>query len=76
MWADIKKLGIRCKGIYRGEPCNRRLFDGSPGFDVFSDNPKEQCIICPRCGATNLVSVKIFEEVIVKLVRLKELKKI
>jgi len=48
------------------------MFDGSPGFDIFSNSPKEQEIICPKCGALNLVSVKMFEEVIVKLVRLKE----
>lgn len=48
------------------------MFDGSPGFDIFSNNPKEQHIICPKCGAMNLVSVKMFEKIIVKLVRLKE----
>lgn len=37
-----------------------------------SDRPKEQEIICPKCGAKNLVSVKMFEEVIVKLISLKE----
>ena len=37
-----------------------------------SDRPKEQEIICPKCGAMNLVSIKMFEEVIVKLVRLKD----
>ena len=48
------------------------MFDGSPGFDIFSNNPKEQYVICPKCGAMNLVSVNMFEKVTVKLVRLKE----
>ena len=48
------------------------MFDGSPGFDIFSKKPKEQYVICPKCGALNLVSVKTFEKVIIKLVRLKE----
>ena len=47
------------------------MFDGSPGFDIFSNDPKEQDIICPKCGALNSVSVKMFEKVVVKLVRLK-----
>lgn len=48
------------------------MFDGSPGFEIMSDKPKEQYIICPKCGAMNLVSVKMFEKVTVKLVRLKD----
>jgi len=63
----MKLEKIRCKGTYRGEPCLRRLFDGSPGFDIFSNRPKEQVIICPRCGAKNLVSVNLLGKVIVRL---------
>ena len=48
------------------------MFDGSPGFDMFSNKPKEQYIVCPKCGAMNLVSVKMSEKITVKLVRLKE----
>jgi len=43
------------------------LFDGSPGFEIFSNSPKEQNIICPRCGAKNLISSDSSGKVIVRL---------
>ncbi len=63
---DYKEV-IRCKGTYRGEPCNRRLADGIPGFDIISNKAKIIEIKCPRCGATNLISSEMSEKVIVKL---------
>ncbi|MBA7557868.1 hypothetical protein ES705_50646 [subsurface metagenome] len=44
-------------------PCNRRLFYGLPGFDIFSDEPRVIEVKCPKCGAINL----IYEKVIVRL---------
>jgi len=60
-WSKIKKEQIRCKH------CNRRLFDGSPGWDIIKKRPKVIEIICPRCGAKNLVSIEMFEKVVVRL---------
>jgi len=60
-WSKIKKEQIRCKH------CNRRLFDGSPGWDIIENRPKEQEIICPRCGKKNLISINLFEKVIIRL---------
>lgn len=52
--------------MYRGEPCNRKLFIGSPGFDIKGE-PKIIKIKCPRCRTINLVSSEIKEEIIVKI---------
>ena len=57
----MKKEQIRCKH------CDRRLFDGSPGWDIISKNPKVLRIKCSKCGNINLVSTKLFEKVIVRL---------
>ena len=56
----IDKEQIRCK------KCGKRLFDGSPGWDIITGKAKEQNIICPRCGEMNTITVKIKEIVIVK----------
>ena len=66
-WYEIKKPEIRCKGIYKGRPCNRRLFDGLPGFDIISNKPKIIEIKCPKCGAMNIVNCEIEEKVIIRL---------
>ena len=58
---------IRCKGVYRGKPCNRKLFIGSVGFDLITGKSKVVEIICPRCKAKNLISSELFEKVIVRL---------
>jgi phage FluMu protein Com len=60
-----KKLEkVRCK------KCNRRLFDGSPGFDIVTGEPKIQNIKCPRCGALNIVTVELYERIKVKYLEL------
>jgi len=59
---------VRCKGILKnGRPCNRRLFDGSPGFDIITGEPKILYLKCPKCGAMNLISSEIFEKVVVRI---------
>jgi len=57
----IKKEQIRCK------KCGKRLFDGSPGWDILTGKAKEQDIICPRCGTMNTITVELEEKVIVRL---------
>ena len=57
----MKKIEVRC------EHCNRRLFDGSPGFDIINGEPKVIEIKCPKCGATNIINCEIEEKVIVRL---------
>lgn len=66
-WSKIEKIEVRCKGTYRGEPCNRKLVIGIPGFDVITGEAKIIEIKCPRCGATNLISSEMFERVVVRL---------
>jgi len=64
----MKKIEVRCKGILKdGRPCNRRLFDGSPGFDIIKKEPKIIIIKCPKCGAMNIVNCEIEERVVVKI---------
>jgi len=46
----INKEQIRCK------KCGKRLFDGSPGWDI-----------CPRCGTMNTITVELEEKVVVRL---------
>jgi hypothetical protein len=61
-------MEVRCKGILEdGRPCNRRLFDGSPGFDIITGEPKILRLKCPKCGAMNLISSEIFEKVVVRV---------
>jgi len=43
------------------------LFDGSPGFDIITGEPKILHLKCPKCGAMNLISSEIFEKVMVRL---------
>jgi len=52
---------IRCKN------CKRRLFDGSPGFDIIGNKPKIIEVKCPKCGAINIVNCEIEERVVVRL---------
>lgn len=58
----MKKEKIRCK------QCNRRLFDGSPGYDIIKNRPKKQIVKCPKCGNYNLITSAIEEKVIVRLI--------
>lgn len=57
----INKEQIRCKH------CGRRLFDGSPGWDILTGKAKEQNCICPRCGEMNIITCEIEEKVIVRV---------
>jgi len=62
----INKEQIRCK------KCGKRLFDGSPGWDLLTGKAKEQDIICPRCGEMNTITVELEERIVVKLIEAKE----
>ena len=64
---DKDKIEVRCKGIRKdGQPCNRKFFVGSPGFDIFG-KPKEIIVKCPKCGTYNIITCEIEEKVIVKI---------
>jgi phage FluMu protein Com len=57
---------IRCAGkLKNGEPCNRIIFDGSPGYDM-TGQPRSIVIKCPRCYSYNLITCHIEETVVVK----------
>jgi len=47
--------------------CGRRLYDGSPGWDILTGKTKEQECICPRCGEMNIITCEIKEKVIVRV---------
>jgi len=51
--------------------CNRRLFYGLPGFNIFSDEPRILYLKCPKCGSINIIYSEVKGEVVV---RLKEMK--
>ena len=57
---------VRCK------KCGKRLFDGSPGWDIVNGKPKTLYIICPRCGKMNTITCEMKELTIVKLIEEKE----
>lgn len=63
---NTDKIKIRCTGTYKGRPCNKCFFVGSPGFDVFG-KPKIQIIKCPRCKNYFTITCKIEEKVIVRV---------
>jgi len=61
-------MEVRCKGILKdGRACNRRLFDGSPGFDIITGESKILHLKCPKCGAINIINCEIEERVVVKI---------
>jgi len=53
-------MEIRCAN------CNRKLFIGNVGFDIFGKSKIIE-IKCPRCGIINIISCRIEEKVIVRL---------
>jgi len=57
----IDKEQIRCK------KCGKRLFDGSPGWDILTGKAKEIEIVCLRCGTMNTITVELEEKVVVRL---------
>lgn len=63
----INNIEVRCAGTRRdGQPCNRKFFVGSPGFDIHG-NSKEITVKCSKCGTYNIITCEIEEKVIVKL---------
>ena len=58
---EVKEFEVRCK------KCNRRLFDFLPGDLCDRSKTKPIEIICPRCKATNIITVEIYEKIVVKL---------
>ena len=58
---EVKEFEVRCK------KCNRRLFDFLPGDLCDRSKTKPIEIICPRCKATNIITVEIYERIVVKL---------
>lgn len=57
----IKKIEVRCAN------CNRKLFIGSPGFDIKNGESRTIEIKCPRCNHINIANCEIFERVVVRL---------
>jgi len=51
---------IRC------QKCNKLLLAGVPGYD-FLGKAKILEVKCPRCGAMNLISIKVIEEIKIEL---------
>jgi hypothetical protein len=62
---EIDYIEIRCKGkLKNGEPCHRKFYVGSPGFDI-SGNPKVQIVKCPVCHNYMIITSRIREETLV-----------
>ncbi|MBA7572706.1 hypothetical protein ES708_14490 [subsurface metagenome] len=47
--------------------CNKRLFDGWPGFDIITGDPRILRKICPKCGEINLIHSEIYERIIIEI---------
>ena len=60
-------MGIPLRFIPAGDCYVIWLIDGSPGFDIVGNESKIIEIKCPKCGTINLISIKMLEEVIVRL---------
>jgi len=58
---EVKEFEVRCK------KCNRKLFIGSPGFNIKNGESKEIKIKCPRCHCINIINCEIEEKIIIKL---------
>lgn len=57
----MKSMEVRCLN------CNRKLFIGSPGFNIRNGESKEIEIKCPRCHRINIINCEIEEKIIIKL---------
>ena len=53
--------------MYQGEPCNKKLVIGMPGFDMITGKAKIIEIKCSRCGTVNLISSEMNERVVVRI---------
>lgn len=47
--------------------CNKRLFDGWPGFDIITGEPRLLRKICPKCGEMNLIHSEIYERIVIEI---------
>jgi phage FluMu protein Com len=57
----MKKIEVRCAN------CNRKLFIGSPGFNIKNGESRTIEIKCPRCNHINIINCEIEEKVVVRI---------